>query len=330
MATPIRVLILEDQPDDSELLFLELRRAGFDPQGERVDTEKEFMARLDSSLDVILSDFSLPGFNGLDALRRVKERKLEVPFIFVTGTMVEEEAVTAMRHGATDYLLKDRLAQLGRAVSQAIENRRLREEHRRAEQDARHFAAIVESSQDAVIGKTLDHIITSWNPAAERLYGWSREEVVGRSIAMIVPPERAGELRQIQEYLREGRCVDSFETVRVRKDGTRVDVSVAISPIKDAAGRVIGASAITRDITERKRLDRQVRASELRFRRVFESDLLAMGCWAADGTITLANDALLRLIGYTPRKWSPARCSGRNSPRRSTATWIRTPWRRYG
>ena len=121
MPTPIRILILEDQPDDAALVLHELRRAGFEPQAERVETEEEFLARLDPSPDVILADFTLPGWSGPDALRVVQERGLDVPFLFVSGTIGEDQAVAAMRQGAADYLLKDRLTRLGAAVSQALE-----------------------------------------------------------------------------------------------------------------------------------------------------------------------------------------------------------------
>ncbi|MDQ3804403.1 MAG: PAS domain S-box protein, partial [Acidobacteriota bacterium] len=126
-------------------------------------------------------------------------------------------------------------------------------ERRQAEVARERLAAIIASSDDAIIGKALDGTVTSWNAAAERLYGWTAEEVVGRPISVIVPPERADELADILARLRRGERIDHFETVRVRKDGSRVEVSVTTSPVADAEGRLIGASTITRDITERRR-----------------------------------------------------------------------------
>jgi PAS domain S-box-containing protein len=115
------------------------------------------------------------------------------------------------------------------------------------------LAAIVASSGDAIIGKTLDSIITSWNPAAERLYGYTAQEAIGQSIAILVPPEQSDELPRIMKRLRADETIDSLETVRVRRDGTRVDVALQISPIHDGDGRVVGASSIARDITEYRR-----------------------------------------------------------------------------
>jgi len=114
------------------------------------------------------------------------------------------------------------------------------------------LAAIVESSHDAIISKTLSGIITTWNAAAERLFGYSAAEIIGSPMTRIFPPERYAEEAEILARLARGEMVDHFETVRLTKDGRRLDVSVTVSPIKDSAGRIIGASKILRDITERK------------------------------------------------------------------------------
>ena len=116
------------------------------------------------------------------------------------------------------------------------------------------LAAIVESSDDAIIGKTLEGTVVSWNLAAERMYGYAAREIVGRSINTLVPPNRSEETMQILERVKRGEHVDHFETVRVRKDDLCINVSLTVSPIKDESGRVIGASTIARDITEQKKL----------------------------------------------------------------------------
>lgn len=131
--TPIRVLILEDNPADADLMVRALRQAGIEAQVDRVETEAEFAARLTPEPDLILADFKLPQFGGLEALRLVRSRGLEVPFIIVSGTIGEDIAVDALREGADDYLLKDRMARLGPAALQALEKKRLRTEMRRAE-----------------------------------------------------------------------------------------------------------------------------------------------------------------------------------------------------
>ena len=135
-------------------------------------------------------------------------------------------------------------------------------ERKRAEQATLLLAAIVESSHDAIVSKSLDGVITSWNKGAERLFGYSAEEAVGQNITLIIPPERRDEERTIIEQLTRGERVDHFETVRMRKDGSLLDVSLTISPMKDASGRVVGASKLARDITERKRAEEALRQAQ--------------------------------------------------------------------
>ena len=125
--------------------------------------------------------------------------------------------------------------------------------HERLAESARaHLAAIVECSDDAIVSKTLEGVIRSWNGAAERLFGYSAEEAVGQAITLIIPPERVAEEREILERLRRGERIDHFETVRVAKSGRRIDVSLTISPIRDAQGWIVGASKIARDISDKK------------------------------------------------------------------------------
>jgi PAS domain S-box-containing protein len=135
-------------------------------------------------------------------------------------------------------------------------------ERKRAEQATRLLAAIVESSHDAIVSKSLNGVITSWNKGAECLFGYAAEEAVGQNITLIIPPERRHEERTIVEQLTLGKRVDHFETVRMRKDGSLLDVSLTISPMKDASGRVVGASKLARDITERKRAEEALRQAQ--------------------------------------------------------------------
>src|SRR6267143_1792138 len=135
-------------------------------------------------------------------------------------------------------------------------------ERKRAEQATLLLAAIVESSQDAIVSKRLNGVITSWNKGAERLFGYPAEEAVGQNITLIIPPDRRDEERAIVERLMRGERVDHFETVRMRKDGSMLDVALTISPMKDAAGAIVGASKLARDITERKRAEAALRQAQ--------------------------------------------------------------------
>ncbi len=165
-------------------------------------------------------------------------------------------------------------------------------ERKRAEEALLYMAAIVESSDDAILSKNLEGIITSCNAAAERMYGYSAQEIVGQPVTFLFPPDRQDEFTQIMARIRRGERVDHFETVRVRKDGTFLTVSVTISPIKDNTGTIIGASAIARDMTEQKQL-------EAKFRQLFDSNLIGVFVSDFAGTFLDANDAFLDLLGYT-------------------------------
>jgi two-component system CheB/CheR fusion protein len=130
-------------------------------------------------------------------------------------------------------------------------------DRKRADMQAQRLAAIVESSDDAIVSKDLNGIITSWNHGAERLFGYTAEEVIGKPITMLIPPDRMGEEPEIIGRVRRGERVDHYDTVRRRKDGSLIDISLTVSPLKDADGRIVGASKIARDITERKRAQEQ-------------------------------------------------------------------------
>ena len=131
-------------------------------------------------------------------------------------------------------------------------------ERKEAEKVLLHYAALVEFSDDAIIGKTLEGRVTSWNRGAEIIFGYTRDEMVGQLISRLIPEDRQAEEPGILEKIRRGESVDHYETIRRRKDGKLIDISVTVSPIRDAAGKIIGASKVARDITERKRLEKEI------------------------------------------------------------------------
>jgi two-component system sensor histidine kinase VicK len=149
-----------------------------------------------------------------------------------------------------------------------------------AEENSARLAAIVQSSSDAIISKTLDGIITSWNPAAERLFGYKNEEMIGQHILKLIPPDRINEEPMILERLKKGELVDHFETKRLTKDGRLLDISLTISPVRDRKGKIIGASKIARDITEQAESRKKIQESEERFKTI--TNATPVGLWMTD------------------------------------------------
>jgi diguanylate cyclase (GGDEF)-like protein/PAS domain S-box-containing protein len=171
-------------------------------------------------------------------------------------------------------------------------------DRKRAEEALQRLAAIVRSSEDAIIGSNADFEIVSWNRAAERLFGHSFEEAAGRSISLIVPEEHREESRKLGAMLLAGQSPQEIETFRLHKDGRRVPVSVTLSPIHDSANRIVGFSATMRDITARKRSEAVLRESEQRFRRLFEDNPVGILLTSPESRVFKANAAMCRMLGY--------------------------------
>jgi len=165
------------------------------------------------------------------------------------------------------------------------------------------LSAIIESADDAIITKTLDGTITSWNKGAERIFGYTADEIIGKPITVLIPDDHPDEEPAIIARLRRGERIEHYETVRVRKDGTFVDISLTVSPIRALDGRVIGASKIARDISERKRAEEALRSREEELTDFIENSAVGLHWVSADGTILWANRAELELLGYSREEY---------------------------
>ena len=184
--------------------------------------------------------------------------------------------------------------------------RRLEQDKGRQLLTARLLASIIESSDDAIVSKSLDGVIQSWNAAAERLFGYTAEQAVGRHISLVIPPDRIAEEDEIVANLRAGTRIEHFETERLRSDGRRILVSLTISPIKDEAGTVVGASKIVRDVTLQRQAEQRERqlleeaaAANAKFHAFFEQGALFAGIMDVNGTILDANRLSWEACGYT-------------------------------
>jgi PAS domain S-box-containing protein len=170
---------------------------------------------------------------------------------------------------------------------------------RRTEQDLRSVAAIVESSHDAIIGESLEGNILSWNLGAERIYGYSAAEALGKPLSILAPPNHATAIPEVLEKVKQGERLEQSETLGMRKDGKQINVGLTVSPIKDAIGNIVGASVIARDITERKRAEEALSKSEARTRCLVNSNIIGIAIGDLDGKLLDANDAFLGIVAYT-------------------------------
>ena len=170
-------------------------------------------------------------------------------------------------------------------------------ERKNVEEERSKLAAIVENSDDAIIGKSLDGIILNWNTGAEKIYGYSASEVIGKSMSILVPPDQVDDLRHILDKFKRGEPVFHYETPRMRKDGTLIQVSLTSSPIKDRNGKLIGVSTIDRDITERKRAEEEIKRANAYNRSLIEASLDPLVTINPDGTISDVNEATVKVTG---------------------------------
>lgn len=247
MPIPLAVLLLEDREEDALLILHALKAAGFAPEWRRVDTEEDFVAALEASLDVILADYRLPGFSGLEALAALQATGLDVPFIIVSGTIGEDSAVEAMRRGAADYLLKDRLARLGPAVQHQLDGKRMRLEKRmaeavRADERLREEEALRESEERHrllfqsnplpmwVFDLETLRVLTV-NEAAVRHYGYSEAEFLASTIKDIRPLEVLPQLEEALTRARAGNERVSELARHRKKNGEIIEVEVSANSL---------------------------------------------------------------------------------------------------
>ncbi|HEX8177195.1 MAG TPA: PAS domain S-box protein [Pyrinomonadaceae bacterium] len=165
------------------------------------------------------------------------------------------------------------------------------------------LSAIIESAEDAIISKSLEGIIMSWNKGAERIFGYKADEIIGRPVTVLIPPDHIDEEPRILARLRVGERIEHYETIRVRKDGRLINISLTVSPIRDATGKIIGASKIARDITERVQAEEALRRSEQELSDFFENAVVGLHWVGPDGRILRANRAELEMLGYTAEEY---------------------------
>jgi two-component system cell cycle sensor histidine kinase/response regulator CckA len=270
----MKILHLEDNPTDGELVLVALEKEWPGCRVERVQTRDGFLAALQGGgFDLILSDFSMPGFDGVSALALARERRPDLPFIFLSGTIGEDNAVEALKHGATDYVIKDRMGRLVPAVRRALEEIREQRLRQTAERRLREQAELLDKARDAVCVAGLDQRVTYLNRSAEILFGRPLAEAAGRPLSHFLIHMGSAPLFEI---VRQGLDADSAWAGELRvanQDGCDLTVDSRWTLVRDADGRPQSILIINTDITEQKKLKQQL----LRTQRLESIGTLAGG-----------------------------------------------------
>lgn len=274
----LRVLLVEDSQDDADLILIELGRSGFDAVSARVETEAGMREALQSAgWDVVISDFNLPRFDTRAALALLRETDADIPFIIVSGCIGEESAVALMKEGASDFVMKDKLARLAPAIERELRDAATRREHRRAQEALRAneklLREITGTLGEGIYVLNAAGELVFMNPEAERLLGWTEEELSVRNVhdtiharrpdGASLPASECGTLR----VMRDGGVYRTDDDVFLRKDGTLMPVSFVATAIMEN-GKAVASVTAFQDISQRKQAERELLESRMQLREL--------------------------------------------------------------
>jgi two-component system, cell cycle sensor histidine kinase and response regulator CckA len=300
---PLRVLIIEDSEDDLHLLVRELRRSGFEPSYQCVKSATDLISMLDrQEWDLFIGDYTMPGFSGTQALSIVRSRGIEAPFIFVSGTIGEDVAVSAMRAGAQDYVIKGNLKRLGPAIERELRESDARRERARAEARRQlaedRFRQILMIAADAIISIDDDMRIVIFNQGAEAIFGYRADEAIGKFVDLLLPSGAVAAQRRTIAEMMSSPAISQRITPREnlagrRKNGEEFPIDLTVS--KMSQGGKTTFTAIIRDISESLRAEQQLRL----LRRAVEQSANLIILTGANGTIEYVNPKLLDVMGYS-------------------------------
>lgn len=299
MSTPLRVLMVEDSPDDALLLARELRRGGYEPFYERVETAEGLRLALESGpWDLIISDYNMPSFRATEALQMLRDQGMDAPFVVVSGSVGEEIAVETMRAGANDYVMKDKLTRLSSAVTRELRETEARRRYREAEEALKHseqrFRSLVEQAADAIFVLDAEGNIVDANRHACKSLGYSREELLAMSVLEVEAILPHGSLAEAWKAVRSGTPF-TMDAVYRRKDGTTFPVEIRIGVFEEERRLMI---FVARDVTERRESERRLGEAETRYRVVAETASDAIVMIDEESRILFANGAAEKTFGY--------------------------------
>jgi PAS domain S-box-containing protein len=309
----LNILIVDDDEGDREQVRRAVKKAGLADECIGATSIEEALEACNScAFDCAIVDYRMPGNDGLHGISALRERLPFMSIIMATGQGDERVATEAMKRGASDYIAKAKIdaESIRRTIENALEKMALRrrmaqqqeEVLRRFAEREQLFIAAVESSNDAIMTESLDGVITGWNQAAERLFGFTTEEAIGNSIDMIVPDSLRAEVRDGLHRVRRGERVEHHETVRTRRDGRLVDISLSISPIKTPSGGIVGIAKVARDITEQRKVQEALLESEQMARGIIAHALEAFIQVDEGGRVLEWNPRAEAIFGWSRRE----------------------------
>ncbi len=269
MAIPLRVLLIDDSADDAELVLLALQRGGYAPESTRVDTAEGVRRalRADPPWQIVIADFSMPGFDGLSALAMVRRHDPDLPALLVSGEVGEETAVKAMKAGASDYIMKGNLARLAPAIERELREADERRRRRQAEQalfrERERALVTLHSIGDAVITTDAEGLVNYLNPVAEQLTGWTNEHAQNQPLMRIFTVVNETTRQQIKNpadiCLRTGSNVAlGAQSLLINRDGQEFPVEDSAAPIRDPDGSIIGVVLVFHDVSYERHMARQI------------------------------------------------------------------------
>ncbi len=304
----LRVLMIDDVEDDVLLTFRELKRNGFDPVYERVETAPAMKKALqEKQWDIILCDYKMPHFSAPQAIALLKEIKIDIPIIIVSGNIGEETAIECMRLGAQDYIMKTNLSRLCPAITRECEDAKTREKKRLAEelliQSEDKYRLILENIEDTYYEVDLAGNFIFFNDSLCRLTGCSKEELLGMHYTQFSDKENSKKVFQVfNKVYKTNKPAIGFDWRITKIDGTKRYIEASVSLRKDPSGKAIGFRGIIRDITERKEMEKSLREEEQRFRALAEQSSDIILIINREGVITYENKTVSEILGYKPEE----------------------------
>lgn len=302
---PLRVLIIEDSEDDTLLLMHQLERAGYKPDFKRVETKTAMLDAIENqSWDIIISDYKLPGFSGLAALKLYKEKGLDIPFIIVSGTIGDEIAAEAMISGANDYVMKSNLSRLVPAIQRELKEAESRIKRKKAEdalvESEAKYRDIFENATEGIFQTTPQGRYISVNPSFAKMFGFDSpqdmiENVTDIGRQLYVDPE---DRERLKRMLLEKGSVEGFEVELLRKDKSRFWVSINVHAVFGPEGNMLYLEGTNEDITKRKEAENALKKSEKDYRSIIDNALNGIFRTTKDGKFLMANRAFYNMLGY--------------------------------